>query len=145
MTSSDAGPFITVRAFLDQAIALEEASARFYAGLREQTLGTARELMTMLEKQEHAHEKALRGFAPANTAARMRFPPDLAAAMPPPPPAGVAFEALLEHAIEREQRAKEVYRHAASQVSGPFRELVEGLARFEEEHEARLTSLRGMM
>ena len=144
MTSSDPGSFVSVQAFLDQAIALEVASAAFYGALQLQTSGAARELMVMLEKQERAHEAILRGFGAPDTAAMMRFPPDLLAAMPPPPPAGAALETLLDHAIQRERRALELYWQASRQVTGTFKELVEGLARFEEEHEGRLISLRRM-
>ena len=43
-----------------------------------------------------------------------------------------------------ERRAKEISRQAALQCPGSLRDLIEGLARCEEEHEERLLSLRGM-
>jgi rubrerythrin len=143
MTNSSS--YMSCRDFLQAAIVFEEESADFYhrmqAGL---PAGAVRELLKLLELQETAHAVTLRGFRPADGDAIIQFALNLASLMEPAPAGEISLSALIELGIERERRAKEAYFAAARSVTGSFREMLEGLARFEEEHEERLKSLQNM-
>jgi len=143
MTSSSS--YVRCRDFLDKVIEFEIESAAFYHRMVEDAPDAAvTDLLTLLERQEATHAMTLREFTPPDENAMIQFAPDLSALMPPAPDASPALAELIEIGIERERLAKEAYLSAARSVSGGFRELLEGLARFEEEHEDRLKSLCNM-
>ncbi len=144
MTSSSSHPYLTCREFLDMAIAFERDSADFYRDLQNTTEGAARELLAVLERQEREHERVLRQFVPENPNAMIQFPPELGSGLPDAPAAGISVAELLELAIKRERHTIDAYRAAARAVGGPFHDLAEGLANFEEEHEDSLKSMRSV-
>ncbi|MCK5157092.1 MAG: hypothetical protein KAQ69_11745, partial [Spirochaetales bacterium] len=72
----------------------------------------------------------------------LQFPPELSLSMPETEQASMSLDELLEIAIERERKSKEIYAHTAGQVTGNFRDIIMGLSVFEQEHEDKLISLR---
>jgi rubrerythrin len=52
------------------------------------------------------------------------------------------FSEMLSVAIQREQASAQIYRRASERTMGGFKELLEGLAAFEEEHERKLKGLQ---
>lgn len=144
MTNSNPHAYMTSRDFLEMAIAFEHDSALLYRSMQQDMEGSFRQLLELLEKQELNHERTLRAFSAPEPDAIIQFPPDLAKAMPPRPEGTMTLRALIDYAIERERRSRDTYHAAAHSVTGAFRELVQGLARFEEEHEDKLKSMRSI-
>lgn len=140
---SGSSRYTTCGAFLRTVIEFEHASAAFYRSMQSCCEpGPAQRLLALLERQELEHAETLAGFMPAEPDAMIRLPPDLAAAMPPAPDTAPDLPALFTHAILRERRAQETYEAAARSLGGAFRELMEGLAGFEQEHVTALTELQ---
>jgi len=135
---------MTVKEYLQVAIRFERESAQFYHRLKARTdKRDVAELLGLLERQEIHHERILREYeVQADPESMLQFPPDLALAMPALKSENPTFDEMLALAILREVRAAEVYEHAATRVSGGFRDLLAGLAVFEREHEKRLKSLQ---
>ena len=52
------------------------------------------------------------------------------------------FAEMLSVAIDRERTSAEIYRRAPERTTGAFKELLEGLASFEQEHEQKLRGLQ---
>jgi len=71
----------------------------------------------------------------------IQFAPELSLSMPSPPE-NPGFAEMLRLAIAREEKSARIYRVAAEMTVAGFRELLEGLAGFEEEHERRLRGLQ---
>ena len=154
MTSSDdprgPGPrgqrptYVTPRQFLDLAVEFEGESEAYYRGMMDRAAGDeARQLLDLLARQEHEHARILREFEPpAGGAARLQYAPSLTLSMPRPDSDNPGFDEMLEVAIRREQCSAEIYNKTAAMVRGRFRDLLEGLATFEREHEERLRSLQ---
>jgi rubrerythrin len=144
MTNSSS-PYITSREFLDMAIEFEKDAVRFYSALEKQsTPGAVSQLLSMLKKEEAQHVVALQQWSLAEPNAMMQFPPDLIGKMPEAPDGPISLSELIEVAIERERIAKEAYLAAARSVTGDFRKMIEAFATFEEEHEEKLRSMRGI-
>ncbi len=144
MTSSDGSSYVTCREFVERAIVFEQQSAAFYRAMQTQCTGAARELAVLLEKQELAHEQALRGLDLGSLTGIIQFVPDLTAAMPDLPATPCGLAEMIELGVERERRAKEAYHNVARFVTGELQQFIEGLARFEAEHEEQLKSMRGL-
>ena len=150
---SAAKSFVTMQEFMDLAIQFEVESAGFYRQMaatlidREGASEAAAdadviELLAQLETQEREHERILRGFSVAtDSETTLQFAPELALSMPSPP-GNPGFDEMLEVAIEREHRSAEIYRAASTRTVGDFREMIGGLAGFEDEHEDRLKRLQ---
>lgn len=135
---------MTGQEFITMAIAFEAESARLYADMRAGADGSTAQLLKLLERQELEHKRLLEEFDAGDIRGVIQFPPELNAAMPEIPEGTPDLAAFIEFAITREQRAYQAYHAAAQSVSGPFQDLVEGLARFELEHEDRLKGLRNL-
>lgn len=144
MTNSEYHAYMTAQEFITMAIELEAESAQLYADMQQEVDGSTAQLLQLLERQEIEHKNMLERFDATDVRGVIQFPPELSAAMPDTPEGNVDLVSLIEFAIEREQRAYQAYHAAARSVSGPFRDLVEGLARFELEHEDRLKGLRNL-
>ena len=144
MTSSSRHAFVSCEEFVKVAIEFEQHSAAFFRAMQPFAEGTVLQLLKMLERQEMAHEKLLKNFEIPQPNAMMQFVPDMRGVMPELPRGETSLHDLIELAIEKERRTKETYSAAAQFVTGTFRELVEGLAQFEAEHEEQLKSLRNI-
>jgi rubrerythrin len=144
MTSSSPSSYLTCAEFVEEAILFEQESASFYHGLRSQTTGAAHQLAEMMEKQELAHERILRELDVSRTRELMQFPPERSLSSHVIPEGEIPLAELIEIGIEREHLSRVAYEHAARFVTGEFQQLLEGLAHFEEEHEQKLISMRGL-
>ncbi|MBT3382035.1 MAG: hypothetical protein HN742_26090 [Lentisphaerae bacterium] len=144
MTSSDGSAYLTCAEFVQIAIVFEQESAEFFRRLQGVTSGSARQLAALLEKQEVAHENALRKLDVAGIRDMIQFAPEKPVTIPGLPDGDLPLSDLIELGIERERAAKNTYQNAARFASGAFKNLLEGLVRFEEEHEQKLISMRGM-
>lgn len=130
--------------FIALAIEFETEAARLYAHMQERAEGSERQLLQLLERQELAHRRLLEEYDAGDIKGIIQFPPELTAAMPSAPEDTLGLTALIEFAVARERHAYHAYHAASGSVSGPFRDFVEGLARFELEHEERLKGLRDL-
>ena len=144
MTSSSPGSYVTINEYLQLAVEFEIDSAAFYRDLQKTVEDeNALTLLKLLEQQEIAHERMLRGYEITDDPDYiLQFPPSLQLSMPLQTSDNPGFDEMLALAIEREQRAAEIYEKTAALVSGAFRDLLEGLGHFEREHEERLKSLK---
>lgn len=144
MTSSEESSYLDAGGFIELAIRFERDSVRFYRDLGGRVgAEDARDLLRMLEGEEARHAAALEELeSTAGFEGLIQFPPAIELSMPGPPGPDAGVDELIGLAIERERRSALIYEHAAGSVTGPFRELLEGLAAFEREHESRLQSLR---
>jgi rubrerythrin len=146
MTSSrpGGGSTVDVTGLLALAIGFEVESAELYESLApEAPAGPVRELVALLGRQEREHERILKEFQPpAGGKGLLQFAPELSLSMPRRP-AEVDLEATLGWALARERATAAIYGAAAAAAgAGPVRGLLEGLARFEQEHVERLVSLQ---
>jgi len=132
-----------MREFMDLAIGFEVESAEFYSRMSTSVNDDAVVgLLNRLESQERDHEKTLRAYhTPKGDETTFQFPPDLSLSMPVPGD-DPDFMQMLSVAIEREHRSAEIYRAATERTSGQFRDMLQGLAGFEAEHEDQLKLLR---
>jgi len=143
MSGSDRKTYVTMKEFMDLAIKFEIESADFYVEIKslvsdDETIN----LMNKLAAQETDHARILGAYtAPSGDVATFQFGPELSLSMPPAP-AQPTLENMLDVAIERERKSAQIYHAAAGRTSGEFREMIESLAGFEEEHEDRLTRLK---
>ena len=144
MTSSENRSFQTIGEFIHAAAEFEQQSADFYRHILDtkETGGSVRELLLLLEDQELSHKKTLLDMDIQQTREILQFPPELSLSMPETEQASMSLDELLEIAIERERKSKEIYTHTAGQVTGNFRDIIMGLSVFEQEHEDKLISLR---
>lgn len=135
--------YLTMQQFMDVAIQFEVESAEYYHQMATMVSdGEIVELLARLEEQEREHERILKAYnAPDEVATTFQFAPELATAMPSPSE-NPDFSEMLSVAIARERKAADIYRAASLRTVGAFREMIEGLAGFEEEHEARLRLLQ---
>jgi rubrerythrin len=134
--------YLSMEQFMRLAIDFEAESAAFYRSMQGPELeAEARELLRQLEGQEREHEEILRGYqVDPRDPGTLQFAPELSLSMPSPP-ANPDFAAMLRLAIAREEKSARIYRVASEMTVAGFRELLEGLAAFEEEHERRLRGL----
>ncbi len=144
MTSSENRSFQTIGEFILAAAEFEQQSADFYRHIldTQETGSSVKELLSLLENQEMTHKKTLLDMDIQQTREILQFPPELSLSMPETEQASMSLDELLEIAIERERKSKEIYAHTAGQVTGNFRDIIMGLSVFEQEHEDKLISLR---
>ena len=142
MTSSNRN-YLSARELIALAVDFEQESAEFYRNIQEYQLDeSTRQLAELLEKQEWSHRKMLQEYDISDTEEYLQFPPEFSLAMPALEKENPTLEELLALAIEREIMAKEIYQNSAAQTKGSLKDLLHGLAVFEEEHESRLKSLQ---
>lgn len=139
--------FITLEEFINVAFQFEVESAKFYRGLQKQvTREDVREILILLEKEEIKHQKILKEFDfGKDKDSMLQFLPSLSLSMPEMTTDTPGVNDIIELGIARERKAAEIYEHAASMLSGHFRELLEGLAIFERQHEERLLGLQTLL
>ena len=144
MTSSENRSFQTIGEFILAAAEFEQQSADFYRHIldTQETGSSVKELLLLLENQEMTHKKTLLEMDTFQTRELLQFPPELSLSMPETEQASMSLDELLEIAIKRERKSKEIYAHTAGQVTGNFRDIIMGLSVFEQEHEDKLISLR---
>lgn len=147
MTSSrpGGGSTVDVAGLLALAVGFEVESAELYEGLVPGAPpGPVRELLELLGRQEREHVRILEEFRPpGGVKGLLQFAPELSLSMPPRPLAATGLEQTLGWALERERATAAIYGAAAGAAgAGPVRGLLEGLARFEQEHVERLVSLQ---
>jgi rubrerythrin len=135
--------YLNMKQFLSLAIRFEVESAEYYQRMRKSTTEPkALALLEELERQEREHEQALKEWKEDRRSGQLlQFAPDFSLSMPASP-RKPGFDELLEVAIERERQSVRIYRAVSEVTSGAFRELLEGLAQFEQQHEDRLVGLR---
>lgn len=144
MTNSNDKNFLNVKEFIQMAIEFEKNSASFY----HQILGYAQdaiseELISLLEAQEMEHVRILTDYLQKeDNPGMIQFPPSIQLSMPGLVSWEITVQKVMEVAMERERLSKEIYLEAAKQVKGRFKEVIEGLAAFEHEHEEKLKSLK---
>jgi rubrerythrin len=128
---------------LDLAIRFEEESAEFYAGMGESIAdASVQELLGNLEAEENDHTRILKEFEPPKDSnIILQFAPELSLSMPVTGD-NPDFGEMLRVAIERERASADIYRRASERTVGAFKELLEGLTSFEEEHERKLKGLQ---
>lgn len=144
MTNSSEGSYLDVKEFLQLVIGFERSAALFYRELRAKAeRKEVKSLLELLEAEELKHAKVLLEFEKSEEAEGfIQFPPEMSLSMPAADDPDMGISELLDIAIEREKRAALIYGHAASTVAGSFKELLEGLAAFEKEHEEKLMSFK---
>ena len=144
MTNSSEGSYLDIKEFLQLVIGFERSAALFYRELRAKAeRKEVRSLLELLEAEELKHAKVLMEFERSDDAEGfIQFPPEMSLSMPSADDPDMGITELLDIAIERERRAALIYGHAASMVVGSFKQLLEGLAAFEKEHEEKLISFK---
>jgi rubrerythrin len=143
MASSKKTTYVDMAEFMDLAIRFETESAEFYASMGKiATDKSVQELIGTLETEENDHARILKEYeAPKDSNIILQFAPALSLSMPMPGE-DPGFSEMLGVAIERERASAEMYRRASQRTVGAFRELLEGLTAFEEEHERKLKGLQ---
>jgi rubrerythrin len=144
MASSKKTTYVDMNQFMDLAIQFEVESAEFYARMRKTaTEESVRKLLATLEAQENDHARTLKEYeAPKDGNIILQFAPELSLSMPVPKE-NPDFGEMLSVAIERERASAEIYRRVSERTLGAFKDLLEGLAVFEQEHERKLKRLQG--
>lgn len=140
---SAAKSYLTMREFIDLAIEFEESSAELYRRMQAEAKDdTVKELLKKLEADEVEHKRILASFTEYGPEdQRLQFAPEMEKAMPQVP-ANANYGQLLDSAIDREVKSYELYTWTAGLVKGAFKELLEGLAKFEKVHEVSLKKLK---
>jgi rubrerythrin len=135
--------YVDMGQFMDLAIRFEVESAEFYASMAKAVdEKSVQELMGTLEDQENDHARVLREYeAPKDSNIILQFAPELSLSMPLPDD-NPGFTEMLGVAVERERASAEIYQRASERTMGAFKELLEGLASFEQEHEQKLKGLQ---
>ena len=143
MAASKKTTYVDMDQFMDLAVRFEVESAEFYAGMGKAVdEESVRELLRTLEAEENDHARILREFEPPKDSnIILQFAPELSLSMPVPGD-NPDFGEMLRVAIERERVSAEIYRRASERTVGAFKELLEGLTTFEEEHERKLKGLQ---
>jgi rubrerythrin len=143
MAASRKTTYVDMAQFMDLAIRFEVESAEFYAGMgKTVSEESVQELLGILTTEEKDHARILRGFEPPKDGnIILQFAPELSLSMPAPGD-NADFGEMLRVAIERERVSAEIYRRASERTVGAFKELLEGLTTFEEEHERKLKGLQ---
>ncbi len=144
MISSDTDNYVTGKEFLERAIQFEIDSADLYRSMQSVSLdATVNELLKILEKEEVYHEKRLRKQAETvSDDSILQFPPDISLTMPVIATQQPTLQELIAYALEREKQSVKMYHSVADMVLGDFKELLEGLATFEQNHVEKLKSLQ---
>jgi rubrerythrin len=143
MASAKKTTYVDMRQFMDLAIQFEVESADFYARMKDAVTEEAvRELLAVLEAEENDHVRILKEFESAGDSdIILQFAPELSLSMPVPGE-NPDFEEMLTVAIRRERVSADIYGRASELTLGGFKELLEGLKAFEEEHERKLRQLQ---
>jgi rubrerythrin len=143
MASSKKTTYVNMAEFMDLAIRFETESAEFYASMGETSTDmSVQELLGTLEAEENDHARVLKEYeAPKDSNIILQFTPALSLSMPMPGE-DPDFGEMLGVAIERERASADMYRRASQRTVGSFKELLEGLTTFEEEHERKLKGLQ---
>ena len=143
MAQSEKTPYVNMQELMELAIRFEDESAEFYALMRSRAAeDSVRNLLKTLKEQEQEHARLLReSEMPKDRDIILQFAPELSLSMPMPGD-NPDFDEMLSVAIERERVSVQIYRRASERTLGAFKELLEGLALFEEEHERKLKALQ---
>lgn len=143
MASSKKTTYVDMRQFMELAIQFEVESAEFYARMgKAASEKSVQELLTTLKAQENDHARILKEYeAPKDSNIILQFAPELSLSMPVPKDSP-DFNEMLTVAIQRERASADIYRRASERTVGAFKELLEGLAVFEQEHEQKLKQLQ---
>ncbi len=139
--------FVTIEEFVQLAIQFGENSADFYSKMQALVKNeSARKLLKLLEKEEMKHVNILKEFTvKEDKDSVLQFLPSFLRSMPAMKSEHPEMEEIIEVVIERERKAVEIYENTASMVSGNFKELLIGLARFERQHEEKLRRLHTLV
>jgi rubrerythrin len=143
MAQSEKTTYVNMQELMELAIRFEDESAEFYALMRSRAAeDSVRNLLKTLKEQEQEHARLLReSEMPKDRDIILQFAPELSLSMPMPGD-NPDFDEMLSVAIERERVSVQIYRRASERTLGAFKELLEGLALFEEEHERKLKALQ---
>ncbi|HCM28893.1 MAG: hypothetical protein A2Z99_02205 [Treponema sp. GWB1_62_6] len=143
MVESDNRAYLTMAELIAMAIAFEQDSAEFYAGMvktggREEV----RDLLGQLRAEELSHAGLLAKITVTQDEARIQFPPSFRLTPFALPGGDPTFDDMLDLAIDREVQSVRLYRNAASLSSGTIARLMEDLSKFEALHEHMLREMR---
>ena len=142
MTSSDKN-FLTAKEFIKLAADFEGESAEYYRKMQNYELDeSVRQLAELLEKQELSHKKILEKYELSEKEGYLQFSMEFSKSMPVLKNDNPSVEELILIALARETKSKEIYDNSAALANGKFKELLKGLANFEQEHISRLQSLK---
>lgn len=139
--------FLKVDELLDLAIEFEQESADYYQKLQEhvedeRVLAMLREL----ESQEIEHRDILKEFELEEKPYPMlQFGPSFAVSLPEVQSESPTLQELMDVAIDREIVSRQIYSTTAGQVFGNLAQVLQDLAAFEGEHEAKLRDLRAYL
>ncbi|MFW5714960.1 MAG: ferritin-like domain-containing protein [bacterium] len=139
--------FLKVEELLDLAIQFEQESADYYQKLQNhvenrQVLDMLREL----ENQEIEHRDILKNFELEDKPyPLLQFGPSFSITLPEIESTSPSLRELMDVAIEREIVSRQIYTTTAGQVFGNLAQVLEDLAAFEGEHEAKLKDMRAYL
>ncbi|MCF7915664.1 MAG: ferritin family protein [Spirochaetaceae bacterium] len=139
--------FLKVEELLDLAITFEQDSADYYRTLQKHVENSrVLEMLKTLELQEIEHRDTLKDFALEDKPyPLLQFGPSFNIALPEIESESPSLQELLDVAIEREIVSRQIYSNTADQVFGNLAQVLQDLAAFEGEHEAKLKDLRAFL
>ncbi len=139
--------FLKVDELLDLAIEFEQESADYYRKLRSH-VEDARvlDMLKELEQQEIEHRDILKNFELGDKPYPMlQFGPSFSITLPEIESESPSLRELMDVAIEREIVSRQIYTTTAGQVFGNLAQVLQDLAAFEGEHEAKLKDMRAYL
>lgn len=139
--------FLKVEELLDLAVEFEQDSADYYRMLQKHVENSrVLNMLKTLEDQEIEHRDTLKNFELEDKPyPLLQFGPSFNIALPEIESESPSMKELLDVAIEREIVSRQIYSNTAGQVFGNFAQVLQDLAAFEGEHEARLKDLRAFL
>ena len=139
--------FLKVEELLDLAIQFEQESADYYRKLQEHV--EKRQVLDMLkelENQEIEHRDILKNFELEDKPYPiLQFGPSFSTTLPEIESTSPSLRELMDVAIEREIVSRQIYNTTAGQVFGNLAQVLQDLAAFEGEHEAKLKDMRAYL
>jgi len=139
--------FLKVDELLDLAIEFEQESADYYRKLQNNIENQrVLDMLRELENQEIEHRDILKNFELEDKPYPMlQFGPSFSITLPEVQSDSPTLRELLDVAIDREIVSRQIYNTTAGQVFGNLAQVLQDLAAFEGEHEAKLRDLRAYL
>jgi len=139
--------FLKVDELLELAIKFEQESADYYRTLQNHVADSrVLDMLKELEQQEIEHRDILKDFELGDKPYPMlQFGPSFDITLPEVQSESPTLRELMDVAIEREIVSRQIYNTTAGQVFGNLAQVLQDLAAFEGEHEAKLRDLRAYL
>ncbi len=139
--------FLKVDELLELAIKFEQESADYYRTLQNHVADSrVLDMLKELEQQEIEHRDILKNFELEDKPYPMlQFGPSFDITLPEVQSESPTLRELMDVAIEREIVSRQIYNTTAGQVFGNLAQVLQDLAAFEGEHEAKLRDLRAYL